>query len=150
MFSVRRANIDDLQLIVDFQIKMAVESEGVDLEEATINSGVGAVLKGEVTAEYWLVESEDGPVGMMMTLPEWSDWRNGVVIWIHSVYVRPDYRKKGAFSTLFEHLKNQVSESSELVGLRLYVDKGNHSAQQVYKRLGMSAEHYDIYEFMKY
>ena len=64
MFSVRRANIDDLQLIVDFQIKMAVESEGVDLEEATINSGVGAVLKGEVTAEYWLVESEDGPVGM--------------------------------------------------------------------------------------
>ena len=37
MFSVRRANIDDLQLIVDFQIKMAVESEGVDLEEDTIN-----------------------------------------------------------------------------------------------------------------
>ena len=60
-------------------------------------------------------------------------------------------KKQGELrNRLFEHLKNQISESSELVGLRLYVDKGNHSAQQVYKRLGMSAEHYDLYEFMKY
>ena len=150
MFSVRRANIDDLQLIVEFQIKMATESEGLNLDQTTLSQGVSAVLRDEVTAEYWLVESEEGPIGMMMTLPEWSDWRNGVVIWIHSVYVRADFRKQGAFSALFEHLKHQINESPELVGLRLHVDKRNHSAQQVYKRLGMSADHYDLYEFMKY
>ena len=149
MFSIRRANSDDLQLLVEFQMNMAVESEGIHLNENTIRLGVTAVLQNKVAAEYWLVASHDGPVGMMMVVPEWSDWRNGTVLWMHSVYVVPEWRKCGAFASMFDHLKSQVNQNVELVGLRLYVDKRNYPAQEVYKRLGMSSDHYDLYELMK-
>ena len=149
MFSIRRANSDDLNLIVGFQIDMAQESENIQLGEGTVKLGVSAVLNNEVPAEYWLVDSGEGPIGMRMVGPEWSDWRNGTVLWIHSVYVMPECRRNGAFSALFDHLRNQVSKTPELVGLRLYVDKNNYPAQQVYKKLGMSADHYDLYELMK-
>jgi hypothetical protein len=42
-----------------------------------------------------------------------------------------------------------VRESDELVGLRLYVDKSNKDAQSVYQTMGMTGEHYDLYEWLK-
>ena len=149
MYNVRRATPDELSLIVDFQVEMARESEGATLDRAALTQGVRAVLNGSVPAEYWVAESEDGPVGMLMTVPEWSDWRNGTVVWIHSVYVRPEARRHRVFSTLYEHFRRQVEQSAELVGLRLYVDQGNERAQRVYESLGMTREHYYLYEWMK-
>ncbi len=149
MYNVRRATPDELSLIVDFQVEMARESEGATLDRAALTQGVRAVLNGSVPAEYWIAESEDGPVGMLMTVPEWSDWRNGTVVWIHSVYVRPEARRHRVFSTLYEHFRRQVEQSAELVGLRLYVDQGNARAQRVYESLGMTREHYYLYEWMK-
>ncbi len=149
MYNVRRATPDELSLIVDFQVEMARESEGATLDRAALTQGVRAVLNGSVPAEYWVAESEDGPVGMLMTVPEWSDWRNGTVVWVHSVYVRPEARRHRVFSTLYEHFRRQVEQSDELVGLRLYVDQSNERAQRVYESLGMTREHYYLYEWMK-
>ena len=42
-----------------------------------------------------------------------------------------------------------VRNSDKYAGLRLYVDKTNTSAQEVYTRLGMSKEHYELYEWLK-
>ena len=149
MHKVRRANPGDLSLIVDFQMRMALESEGLSLRRDVLAEGVRAVLEGRVPAEYWIAESEDGPDGMLMTVPEWSDWRNATVIWVHSVYVRPEARRQGAYAALYEHLREQVERSDELAGLRLYVDRRNLPAQRVYERLGMTREHYYLYEWMK-
>jgi len=33
--------------------------------------------------------------------------------------------------------------------VRLYVDKRNAAAQRVYERLGMTREHYDLFEWLK-
>ena len=79
---------------------------------------------------------------MLMTVPEWSDWRNGTVLWIHSVYVLPRERRRKIFTALYEHLLRRVEQSENLVGLRLYVDKRNEPAQHVYESLGMTREHY--------
>ena len=149
MVAVRRANRDDLRFIVDAQMAMAVESEGAELDHATLTEGVRAVLEDRVHAEYWLAEEDDGPVGMLMTVTEWSDWRNGTVLWIHSVYVVPEARRRGVYSALYVHLRDQVERSDELVGLRLYVDKRNEPAQRVYEALGMTRDHYHLYEWLK-
>lgn len=146
---VRRATPDELELIVDFQMRMAVESESLALDRATLAAGVRAVLDGKVPAEYWIAETEDGPVGMLMTVPEWSDWRNGTVLWVHSVYVRPEARRQGVFSALYDHFRRQVERNPELVGIRLYVDRSNAPAQRVYESLGMTREHYYLYEWLK-
>ena len=84
-----------------------------------------------------------------MAIPEWSDWRNGTVLWIHSLYVIPEARGQGVFKKLYSNLEKQVEQSSELTGIRLYVDKQNRSAQKVYEKLGMNKHHYELYEWLK-
>lgn len=85
----------------------------------------------------------------MLNTFEWSDWRNGNIIWFQSVYVMPEYRKLGILKKMYAHVKTLVKADDHLVGIRLYVDKGNDRAQKVYQALGMNGEHYDTYEWMK-
>jgi GNAT superfamily N-acetyltransferase len=84
-----------------------------------------------------------------MITDEWSDWRNGWVWWIQSLYVIPEFRKKGVFSALFEHINSLIQASTDVKGLRLYVDKRNKKAQRLYNEIGMSGDHYITYELMK-
>ncbi len=149
MPDVRPATRSDVPHIVDFQLAMAQESEGVELDAMTVRRGVAAVFDEPAKASYWVAEDDGRPVGVLMTVPEWSDWRNGTVQWVHSVYVVPEARKQGVFRAMYERLRRMVEEAPDLVGLRLYVDKRNAAAQRVYEALGMSKEHYDLYEWLK-
>ena len=136
--------------IADCQVAMAFETEGMRLDPETVNLGVGAVLLDPHKGKYFIAKNLEGtPVACLLTIPEWSDWRNGTVLWIHSLYVKPEYRAKGVFYQMYHHLKSMVTFSKDLRGLRLYVDKKNPSAQKVYEKLGMTKEHYDMFEWMK-
>lgn len=147
---VRPGLLFDIDVIADYQVKMAFETEnGLKLDPPTVNLGVTAVMDDPSKGKYWLAEVDGKVVGCLLTVPEWSDWRNGTVLWIHSVYVHPDFRKYGVYKALYAHLKQMVTESKELRGLRLYVDKTNLNAQKVYEALGMSGEHYHLFEWMK-
>jgi ribosomal protein S18 acetylase RimI-like enzyme len=146
---IRPGLLFDIQVIADYQIKMALETENMKLDPPTVELGVSAVFDDPSKGKYWLAESNGEVVGCLLTIPEWSDWRNGTVLWIHSVYVHPNYRKGGVYKSLYGHLKKMVEDSKEYRGLRLYVDKTNEPAQKVYEALGMSGEHYHLYEWMK-
>ena len=146
---VRPGLLFDIDVIADYQVKMAAETEHMKLDPPTVNLGVTAVMDDPSKGKYWLAEVDGKVVGCLLTVPEWSDWRNGTVWWIHSVYVHPDFRKHGVYKSLYAHLKQMVTESKELRGLRLYVDKTNLNAQNVYEALGMSGEHYHLFEWMK-
>jgi ribosomal protein S18 acetylase RimI-like enzyme len=145
--TVARATIDNLSDIVSFQIAMALETEGINLDEAVITSGVKAVFDDPSKGVYFIVKDGDKAIASNLITYEWSDWRNRNIWWIQSVYVRPEYRKQGVFKTLYNHLKEQV-ELNNIGGLRLYVDKTNTRANEVYTRLGMDGEHYDYFEWM--
>ena len=88
-------------------------------------------------------------VGSLLTTYEWSDWRNGTVLWIQSVYVDSRYRKQGIYGTLYSYIKTVVAADESLKGVRLYVDESNKAAREVYTRLGMNGEHYRVFEWMK-
>ena len=148
--TIRPGLLFDIDTIADFQVKMAFETEnGLKLDPTTVQKGVSAVIDDPSKGKYWLAEVNGEVVGCLLTIPEWSDWRNGTVLWIHSVYVVPKFRKNGVYKMLYAHLKVMVEESRDLRGLRLYVDKTNSNAQQVYETLGMNGEHYHLYEWMK-
>lgn len=147
--TIRPGLLFDIDIIADFQVKMANETEDLKLDPPTVTKGVTAVLDDPSKGKYWLAERAGQVVGCLLTVPEWSDWRNGTVLWIHSVYVHPDHRKAGVYKKLYLHLKQMVEESTEFRGLRLYVDKSNSNAQKVYESLGMSGEHYHLYEWLK-
>jgi len=146
---IRHARPDEAATIAAFQVRMARESEGLELDPATVRKGVRAVFDDPSKGRYWVAEQEDRIVACLLTVPEWSDWRNATVLWIHSLYVVPEARRRGVFRALFLTLKAQVERSPDLAGLRLYVEKGNALARQAYESLGMTAEHYDLYEWLK-
>lgn len=128
---------------------MARETEGMELDLPTVTRGVEAVFDDPAKGQYWVAESDGRVVGSLLTTYEWSDWRNGTVIWIQSVYVLPEMRGSGVYRRLYEHLRERVAASPALMGIRLYVDRRNAAAQRVYERLGMSREHYETFEWMK-
>lgn len=147
--TVRAAVKNDIERIVDFQLAMARETENISLNRDVVMKGVSAVFNDPAKGKYFVVANDRGAIASTLLTPEWSDWRNGFVYWIQSVYVQPDYRKHGVFSKMFDFLKTMVKNDEQLMGLRLYVDKTNHRARAIYQKLGMNGEHYDLFEWMK-
>lgn len=139
----------DAGTIVAFQLRMARETEGLELDNATLSQGVAAVFADPGKGAYWIAERGGQTVGCLLTTFEWSDWRNGVILWIQSVYIVPEERGQGVYRALYERVRRQVDESADLRGIRLYVDKRNAGAQRVYERLGMTREHYEMFEWLK-
>lgn len=147
--TIRKATTDDISHIVDFQMNMALETEGLELDRDILTAGVTNVLTGERGASYYMAEIDGTLAGMLMITLEWSDWRNGWVWWIQSVYTRPEFRGRGLYKMLYAHIVTLAEKSEDVMGIRLYVDKTNTSAQKVYKTLGMNGDHYLVYEWMK-
>jgi GNAT superfamily N-acetyltransferase len=145
----RGARIDDHEMIVDFQILMARETEAVELDRETCMRGVEAIFADPSLGRYFVAEQRGRVVASLLITYEWSDWRNGAVWWIQSVYVRPEYRRQRVYAGLYDHIKRLVDLDDGIRGIRLYVDRRNTRAQQVYKRMGMNGEHYQVFEWMK-
>jgi GNAT superfamily N-acetyltransferase len=143
--TVRQSTIADAQTIADFNIAMAMETESVQLDAATVLAGVGAGLVDPNKALYFAAEVDRQVVGCCMITHEWSDWRNGDMWWLQSVYVLPDFRRRGVFRAMYRHVE-QAARTAGAVCLRLYVDRDNDNAKQTYESLGMSPTHYDIME----
>jgi len=146
---IREAKLSDIPVISGFQLAMAAETENMKLDFDTVYKGISKIFDDQNTGKYIVAEQDDKIVASLLTLYEWSDWRNGQVIWIHSVYVMPEYRKQGIFKEMYAFLKKLVSENANYKGLRLYVDKTNTNAMKVYESLGMNGDHYVLFEWMK-
>ena len=145
---IRRAKPEEYKVIAGFQQKMAMETENLELNTETILQGVKAVFDEPAKGQYFIVENDGKVIASLLTTYEWSDWRNSTILWIQSVYVLPMYRETGIFKNMYNYIKKIVKENSRYCGLRLYVDKSNTLAQKVYKNLGMTNEHYELFEEM--
>ncbi len=149
MVTIREAIAKDIPVIKDFQLKMAKETENLNLNFEIVNKGVSAVFGNSGLGKYYVAEVSGQTVASLLVTPEWSDWRNSKVLWIQSVYVLPEFREKGVFKKMYEFLKEMAGNTNNIAGLRLYVDKSNKKARHVYKTLGMDNEHYELFEWMK-
>ena len=149
MIEIRPGRRKDASNIADFQIRMAKETEDFALDRPTVEKGVHAVFDDPHKGAYWIAELDGDVVGCLLTVPEWSDWRNGTVLWIHSVYVIPRARRRGVFRMMYETLKTTVEQSADLRGLRLYVEQENERAQKTYNAMGMDGNHYKMFEWMR-
>jgi ribosomal protein S18 acetylase RimI-like enzyme len=146
MPTVRRARATDAPIIVEYNYRLAQETEAKTLDRATLTAGVAAGLADPAKALYFVAEEDGAVIGQVMVTYEWSDWRNGCIWWIQSVYVRADWRGKGVFRSLYEHVHRMAIAAGNVVALRLYVEEENHAAQQTYQKLGMSRPGYFVLE----
>jgi len=143
---IRKARLSDVDIIADFNTRLAWETEQIKLKAQTIRRGVRAVLKDASKGIYFVAAVEGAVVGQLLITYEWSDWRNHNIWWIQSVYVAADFRKQGVFRHLFNHVTKLARSRRDVCGLRLYVEKDNRRAHRTYERLGMRHTHYEIYE----
>ena len=65
---------------------------------------------------------------------------------MQSVFVEPEFRRRGVFRLLYETLRSQARNDERVVGLRLYVEGDNRGAQATYARLGRSSSGYTVME----
>jgi GNAT superfamily N-acetyltransferase len=147
-FVVRDACVHDRDAIIEFNSRLAIETEGKTLDLARLARGVARALEDPDRLRYWVVEpAAGGPiVGQAAVTREWSDWRDGWIWWFQSVYVHPDFRRLGLFRALHGHVRELALNAGDVIGLRLYVESENHKAQRTYQSLGMSSGGYHVLE----
>lgn len=146
--TVREARAEDADIIAGYNSDMAAETEDKTLDPDRIGPGVAAVLADASRGRYWVAEIDGCIVGQLMVTYEWSDWRNGDIWWIQSVYVRPESRRHGIFRALYRHVESLAAATPGVIGLRLYVETDNMRAQQTYESLGMVKPNYLVMEAM--
>ena len=148
MSEVRKAVPEDLPAISEFQIKMAWETEQLALVPETVTYGIKAVFDESSRGQYWVATNSGIVIASFLITYEWSDWRNTNVWWLQSVYVIPEFRRKGVFREMYSRIKEEA-EKQNVAGLRLYVETNNVAAQKTYEALGMKSEHYRLYEWLR-
>ena len=149
MVQIRLAATEDKDVISGFQIRMALETEGIKLDEEKVLSGVLGVFRDPLKGKYLVATENSKIIASLLLTGEWSDWRNKWFLWIQSVYVIPDKRGRGVFRQMYEHVKTMVKNDEDVAGLKLYVDSENKSAIATYKAIGMDGDHYKLFEWYK-
>ena len=143
---IRPAIADDLETIVDQNVRLALESEEMQLDVDTVRRGVSALLRDEKLGRYFVACLENRIVGQLMLTTEWSDWRCGHFWWIQSVYVQPEARRRGIFKGLHACVIADAERRRDVIGVRLYVEEHNEAAQRTYERVGMRGGVYKVME----
>jgi GNAT superfamily N-acetyltransferase len=145
---IRDANLGDLPTIVEFNRRLALETEAKVLDLSVLAAGVSCALTDPQRLRYWVAElgSPANLVGQAAITREWSDWRNGWLWWLQSVYIALPYRGQGVFRAIYDHIRQDARSNSDVIGLRLYVEDANQQAQSTYHALGMKPGGYSVYE----
>lgn len=143
---IRDANLEDADRLLAFQIAMARETEDLDLNPAIVGRGITRALSDPAKARFLIAEQKGRSVAGLMITREWSDWRDGWVLWIQSVYVEPEARGQGVYRALHQRVLEISRADPEVRAVRLYVVDSNRRARQTYEKAGMHRTDYLIYE----
>ncbi len=143
---IRLAVPEDWEVIADYNSRLAFETEGKRLDNSTISTGVQTLLSNPQHGRYFVACIDDRIVGQLMHTREWSDWRNGEIWWLQSVYVHTEHRRAGVFRALFRHLEKLAESTPNVIGLRLYAEEHNSKAFEAYRSLGLVHAGYVVME----
>jgi GNAT superfamily N-acetyltransferase len=143
---IRSATSGDVAVITEFNCRLALETEDKILDRGTVDAGVRRSLELGDEVQYFVAEDESGVIGQIMLTREWSDWRNGWMIWLQSVYVASEKRGAGVFRLLFERSVELTRLRCDAVCVRLYVEHENETAMETYRRLGFQDSGYLVME----
>jgi ribosomal protein S18 acetylase RimI-like enzyme len=144
--TVRVATLEDAEFLVRGNASMALETEGLSLDVDRLRDGVHALFEKPDRGIYYVAEIGGRRAGQMMITYEWSDWRNGDFWWIQSVWVEPEFRGRGVFTSLYRFVESLARSNPGVAGLRLYVEHENERAQATYARVGMKRTVYEMFE----
>src|SRR5688572_24318384 len=115
MISIRPSKFDDIGAIAEFQLKLASETEHINLNLYTVTTGIEALFTDPGKGVYHIAESQGKTIGCFLITYEWSDWRNGMIWWLQSVYVAETHRREGVFKKMYDYIHDAISKDSGLI-----------------------------------
>ena len=145
IMQIRLANNNDAVIISNFNKAMAFETEHKILNDFTALNGVNNLLLQPQFGFYVVAEIDCEIVGSLMITYEWSDWRNGLIWWLQSVFVKNEQRKKNVFKNMLLFVEQHAKKNNALA-IRLYMEKENETAHKTYNRCGFQQTDYLIFE----
>lgn len=143
---IRFARIDDAEKIARNNVALAIESEGTEIDYETTFEGVKEVIKDEGKGFYIVADENGEIIGQLMVTYEWSDWKAEMIWWLQSIYVKPEWRRKGVMRAMLKKVL-EIGGKRGVKRFRLYVHEKNEGAKKAYERVGMKKAPYTIYEF---
>ncbi|KAG2382047.1 hypothetical protein C9374_005839 [Naegleria lovaniensis] len=152
-YVIREGVPSDAPKITEFNIMMALETEGILLDREKATRGVVMLFEKPEKGQYFVAVHKNGSeetiVGACLVTYEWSDWRCCDYWWMQSVFVDKEHRRRGVFTQLFKYVEKKCIEAKS-ASFRLYVDKKNANAKSTYLKLGMQESHYEMCEMNFY
>jgi GNAT superfamily N-acetyltransferase len=142
---IREASREDSKEIANNNVQLAEETEGRIISKNLAELGSSSVLSGERGGWYLVAEHNNKIIGQVFITEEWSDWRNKAIWWMHRVYVKESWRKKGVFTALLQELK-QMAIDEQVFALRLYQVDTNKKAARIYNNMGFADTSFRILE----
>ena len=147
MLQIRTGTIEDSSLLTAHNCAMALETENKTLDPDAAILGVEGLFERPQFGFYLVAEFDGESVASLMVTYEWSDWRNGLFWWIQSVYVKPAFRRKGVYKSMYKKLKAMATAAATPVsGFRLYAETENTAAHKTYQNSGMHQCQYLMFE----
>ena len=104
-----------------------------------LSASVQSRLLDDLSVRPWVhiflaIEKQD-TIGVAVCIEGFSTFNSAPLINIHDVYVKPEFRRHGVASALFEHIEATARQSG-CCKLTLEVLDGNLPAQETYRKIG--------------
>jgi GNAT superfamily N-acetyltransferase len=142
MYTIRQAEIGDLERIVGFTLLEAGEAEGLGVDADRIRRGVTAGLEDPSVASYWVAESSNGEiVASTSVVREWSNFNGGYYWWVQSMFIVPEHRGRGLVDLILDAVEEEA-RAAGAIDLRLYAHGSNRRAIEAYRRCGFDETEY--------
>lgn len=142
----RDARASDLDFLVQATLGNAKESEGLDLDAAVVKRAVRKLLDDPGKGRSFVVEDRGTVIASLYVTFEWSDWHDAWYWWIQSLFVVPERRGQGVYTTLYRHVQAAARLAGNVRSIRLYVEKDNEAGLRAYRGHGMTEAPYVIFE----
>lgn len=135
--------------IINMILKMAFETEEKKLNPELVKDAIKKLLTYPVYGHYFFIidPRSEKLCGMNLVTFEHNINLNLNILWIQSVYVQEEYRRKGFFRQLLQKNEDYVLENKDFKKtVKLYMDMDNSKAEKVYFKVGFKVCKENLYE----
>ena len=149
VWKIRKAVKNDLDVLTKFSQLISEETEGKRVDSSAVKSGIASVLDDQSKGQMFVACDEDKVIGcFMINGREWSEWRNGFILWLTGTYTAVDYRRRGVRKALFDYACQWAKSEPNVIGLRGYRHKSNNTIHSAAISGGMKETEYRINEII--
>ncbi|KAH0485213.1 MAG: uncharacterized protein KVP18_004353 [Porospora cf. gigantea A] len=131
---LRKAGLDDAEVLAGFYRQLALESEGRRADLDLLRKSVQHSLTSQST-HILLIQVGPHPVASLRFRDHWNVMKAAYVYDIDGVYVTPEHRRQGLYRKLFKAVRDLAGLNPVL---RVEVEEGNTGAQEALKHMGLT------------